>query len=265
METLTGRAGDNVWRGVYVRDLLRELIGREMKVRYRRSVLGVVWSLLNPLAHLLVLVFVFQRVAPLNISDYPLFVFIGVLAWGWFSGALPAATTSITGNRELIRQPGFPTAILPAVPILSGLVHFLIAMSLVLVAVVLVGRTVSITVLALPLVVALQFLVTLSVGYLTATAQVRFRDTGYLVGVALLLGFFLTPVFYRPGSLPARYQTLYLANPMAHVINAYRDVLIGAHWPDLPALVAVAAVSSVVLVLGHRMFTRASVDFVEET
>ena len=83
--------------------------------------------------------------------------------------------------------------------------------------------------------------------------------------MALLLGFFLTPVFYRPGSLPARYQTLYLANPMAHVINAYRDVLIGAHWPDLPALVAVAAVSSVVLVLGHRMFTRASVDFVEET
>jgi ABC-type polysaccharide/polyol phosphate export permease len=90
---------------------------------------------------------------------------------GWFSGALPAATTSITGNRELIRQPGFPTAILPAVPILSGLVHFLIAMSLVLVAVVLAGRTVSITGLALPLVMAVQFLVTLSVSYLTATAR----------------------------------------------------------------------------------------------
>lgn len=263
--TFTGRVGDNMWRGLHVRDLLRELVGREMKVRYRRSVLGIMWSLLNPLVHLLVLVFVFQRVAPLNIPDYPLFVFIGVLAWGWFSAALPAATTSITGNRELIRQPGFPTAILPAVPILSGLVHFLIAMSLVLVAVAVLGRTVSITVLALPLIVALQFLVTLSVGYLTATAQVRFRDTAYLVGVALLLGFFLTPVFYRPGSLPAGYQMLYVMNPMAQVINAYRDVLIGAHWPNVPALLAVAAVSSVVLVLGHRMFTRASVDFVEET
>jgi hypothetical protein len=71
VETFTSRAADNVWRGIYVRDLLRELVGREMKVRYRRSVLGVVWSLLNPLAHLLVLVFVFQRVTPLNIPDYP--------------------------------------------------------------------------------------------------------------------------------------------------------------------------------------------------
>jgi lipopolysaccharide transport system permease protein len=261
----TGRSGDNVLRGLYVRDLLRELVGREMKVRYRRSFLGILWSLLNPLVHLIVLVFVFQRVTPLNIPDYPLFVFIGVLAWGWFSGALPAATTSITGNRELIRQPGFPTAILPAVPILSGLVHFLIAMSLVLVAIVLGGRPVSIAVLALPLIVALQFLVTLSVGYLAATAQVRFQDTTYLVGVALLLGFFLTPVFYRPGSLSARYQTLYVVNPMAQVITAYRDVLIGAHWPDFPVLVAVTAVSSIVLALGRRMFTRASVDFVEET
>ena len=112
----------DAWDGIHVRDLLHVLVGRDIKLRYRGSLLGVLWSLLNPLAHLVVLVFVFQWVAPLNIPNYPLFVFTGVLAWNWFSAALPAATISITSNRQLIRQPGFPAAILPAVPVLSSLV-----------------------------------------------------------------------------------------------------------------------------------------------
>src|SRR5262249_62255966 len=104
----TARSGENVWRVLYVRDLLRELVGREMKVRYRRSFLGILWSLLNPLVHLVVLVFVFQRVTPLNIPDYPLFVFIGVVAWCWFSGGIPAGAPTLPGTRRLNRQTVFP-------------------------------------------------------------------------------------------------------------------------------------------------------------
>jgi lipopolysaccharide transport system permease protein len=252
-------------RGIYVRDLLRELVGRDIKLRYKRSVLGIGWSLLNPLAHLVVLVFVFQRVAPLNIPDYPLFVFTGVLAWRWFTTGLSGATTSITGNRELIRQPGFPPAILPAVPVLSSLVHFAIAAGLVLLALAIGGRGLSMAVLALPLVVALQFVVILSLGYVTATAQVRFRDTTDVVGVVLLLGFFLTPVFYRPGLLPPTYQALYVINPMAHLINAYRDVLISQRWPNVADLSVVGVAAMVLLWLSKQMFDHASVKFAEET
>jgi lipopolysaccharide transport system permease protein len=259
------RTGADAWRGIHVRDLLYVLVGRDIKLRYKRSVLGLVWSLLNPLAYLVVLVFVFQQVAPLNIPNYPLFVFTGVLAWGWFSAALPAATTSITGNRELVRQPGFPVAILPAVPVLSSLVHFAIAMMLVIVGLVISGRWLTLAVLALPFVVALQFMVILSLGYITATVQVRFRDTGHLLGMLLLLGFFLTPVFYRPGVVPSAYHMLYVVNPMAHLITAYRDILIERQWPDLPGLMIVGAASTVLLWLGHGMFTRASVNFAEET
>lgn len=259
------RIGADAWRGIHVRDLLYVLVGRDIKLRYKRSVLGLVWSLLNPLAYLVVLVFVFQQVAPLNIPNYPLFVFTGVLAWGWFSAALPAATTSITGNRELVRQPGFPVAILPAVPVLSSLVHFAIAMMLVIVGLVISGRWLTHAILALPFVVALQFMVILSLGYITATVQVRFRDTGHLLGMLLLLGFFLTPVFYRPGVVPSAYHMLYVVNPMAHLITAYRDILIERQWPDLPGLMIVGAASTVLLWLGHGMFTRASVNFAEET
>ena len=249
---------------VHLRDLVCELVGRDMKVRYRRSVLGVLWSLLNPLAYLVVLVFVFQSVAPLNIPNYALFTFMGVLAWGWFSSALPAATTSITGNRELIRQPGFPSAILPLVPVVSSLVHFGIAMALLIVALLIAQHGLSVTIIALPLVVSLQFLVTLSIGYITATIQVRLRDTAHLVGALMFLGFFMTPVFYRPGLLPARYQLFYGVNPMAQLIAAYRDILLDGRWPNFSALLALGAVSAVALWLGHRLFTRASVSFAEE-
>jgi homopolymeric O-antigen transport system permease protein len=235
-----------------------------MKVRYRRSVLGILWSLLNPLAYLVVLVFVFQSVAPLNIPNYPLFTFMGVLAWGWFSSALPAATNSITGNRELIRQPGFPSAILPLVSVSSGLVHFSIAMALLIVALLVVQHGLSVAIIALPLVVSVQFLVTLSIAYITATIQVRFRDTAHLVGALMLLGFFITPVFYRPGVIPTRYQLFYSVNPMAQLIAAYRDIVLDGRWPNFSALLALGAVSAGALWLGHRLFTRASVSFAEE-
>lgn len=262
---LRRRIATRPWPGTYVRDLLYELVGRDMKLRYKGSMLGVLWSLLNPLAYLVVLIFVFQWVTPLNIPSYPLFAFTGVLAWGWFSTALPAATVSITGNRELVRQPGFPAAILPAVPVLSSLVHFAIAMALIIVGLLISHGWPTGAVLALPLIVAVQFVVTLSVGYVTATIQVRFRDTAYLVGVLLMLGFFLTPVFYRPGSVPAGFHLIYVANPMAHLITAYRDVLIDGRWPDVPVLLTIGTAGTVLLWLGHRMFSRASVDFAEET
>jgi homopolymeric O-antigen transport system permease protein len=251
-------------RGIYVRDLLYELVGRDIKLRYKRSVLGILWSLLNPLAHLIVLVFVFQRVMPLNIPNYSLFAFTGVLAWGWFSAALSAATISIVGNRELIRQPGFPAPILPVVPVLLNLVHFAIAMALLLVVLLLGGGGLTGAVMVLPLVVALQFMVTLSLGYFTATLQVRFHDTSHVLGVVLLLGFFLTPVFYRARAVPEAYQPIYNLNPMAQLITAYRDILIGGQWPDARALLALGAGTAVLLWLGHRTFTRASLDFAEE-
>jgi lipopolysaccharide transport system permease protein len=252
-------------RAVYVRDLLHQLVGRDMKLRYKRSVLGILWSLLNPLAQLLVLSFVFQRVAPLNIPHYPLFAFTGVLAWTWFTASITAATVSIVGNRELIRHPGFPVAILPAVPVLSNLIHFAIAMALLVLVLVIDGGWLTAAFLALPLVAALQFVVTLGLGYCTAALQVRFRDTSHILAVMLLLGFFITPVFYRPGSAPDAYRALYLFNPMAILIDAYRAVLVEGRLPDAMPLLALGAVATILLWLGHWTFNRAHVRFAEET
>ena len=254
----------HVRQPLYIYDLLRELVVRDMKLRYKRSVLGIVWSLLNPLFQMLVFIFLSRRVLLLDIPNYPSFVFTGVLAWSWFQGALLLTTGAITGNRELVKRPGFPTAILPVVAVTTNLIHFLLALPVLLLFLLLGGGRLTSAILALPLVILLQFLLILGLGYLVATAQVTFRDTQHLLGVLLRLLFYLTPVFYAASNVPTRYQTFYRLNPMFHLIAAYRAILIQGNLLDLRALLALGVLVGVLLWLGHTVFTRASYRFVEE-
>jgi lipopolysaccharide transport system permease protein len=241
-----------------------ELVRRDMKLRYKRSALGLLWSLLNPLSQLLVFTFLFRRVIPLDIPNYPLFAFTGVLAWSWFSSSLSGATTSVTTSRELVHRPGFPVAVLPAVSILSNLVHFLIALALLLIVLIVSGHWISPTVLSLPMIVVLQFFWTLSLAYFFATVNVWFRDTAQILSLALTLGMFLTPIYYRAQAVPEAFQPLYRANPMLHLVEAYRAAIIHGRWPPLGGLLLLAAATLFLLWLGVRIFTNASYRFSEE-
>ncbi|HJU04433.1 MAG TPA: ABC transporter permease [Nitrospiraceae bacterium] len=251
-------------QAVYLRDLLRELVGRDMKLRYKRSVLGIVWSLLNPLAQFSVLYFVFHVLLPLNIPHYASFLFTGMLTWNWFQSSLLFATGAIVENRELVKRPGFPAAILPTVTVTSHLVHFLLAIPILLLCVVLdVGRPTP-AIAALPLVIAIQFTLILGLAYVVAALYVTFRDTQYLLGVLLQLLFFLTPVFYDLATVPERYRGLLTLNPMVHLIEAYRAILIHGTWPDRGALMILIGGTGLLLAAGYLIFERASSRFVEE-
>jgi lipopolysaccharide transport system permease protein len=254
----------HIQKPLYIWDLLRELVVRDMKLRYKRSVLGIVWSLLNPLFQMVVFIFLSRRVFSLEIPNYPSFVFTGVLAWNWFQTALLTATGAITSNRELIRRPGFPVAILPIATVTTNLIHFLLALPVPLLFLLLGGGRPTATILALPLVILLQFVLILGLGYLVATFQVTFRDTQHLLGVFFMLLFYLTPVFYDASIIPARYQPLYHLNPMAHLIGAYRAILIQGDLPDPRALLALGVLGGALLWCGHTVFTQASYRFVEE-
>ncbi|MGH9333552.1 MAG: ABC transporter permease [Vicinamibacteria bacterium] len=251
-------------RPTYLLDLMRELVGRDMKLRYKRSTLGAAWSLLNPLSQLVVLTFVFRLVLPVQIENFTTFLFTGLLAWTWFQTSLTAAAASVVDNRELIRQPGFPVAILPAVSIMSHMVHFIL--SLPVLALFLLFNEIPLTgaLLALPLVIALQFLLTLGPAYFVATLHVSFRDIQYLLGILLLLGFYLSPVFYDVTHVPDRYQALYHLNPMVDLLSMYRGILLQGRLPNPRVLLTMYALASVVVVIGHRIYVRASYHFVEE-
>jgi lipopolysaccharide transport system permease protein len=251
-------------RLIYLRDLLRELVLRDMKLRYKGSVLGLAWSLLNPLAQLLVFGFVFSSLLPLSIPNYTAFLFTGLLVWSWFQSSLFASTTVIVDGRTLIKRPGFPVALLPVVTVTANLVHFALALPVLLVFLLLTGIPLHVTVLLLPLLIAIQFLLTLSISYFLAAVQVTFRDTQHLVGVLLLLFFYLTPIFYDGSVVPAAIQPIYRLNPLLHLLEAYRAILIEGRLPDIGMLLVVTAVSAVWLFLGFRVFRQASYTFVEE-
>jgi len=251
-------------RLIYIFDLLFELVARDMKLRYKRSVLGIAWSLLNPLFQLLVLLFIFNMVVPVNIPNYFSFLFTGLLSWIWFQSSLLLATGAIVENRDLIKKPGFPAAILPTVSVTSSLIHFLIAIPILLIFLKLDGIRLTSASLALPIVIAIQFILTLSLAFLLATLQVFFRDTLYLLGVFLNLLFFLIPIFYDASKVPERFKTLYNLNPMVHIIEAYRAILIRGELPDNLSLLLVGLLATGLLIFSFKIFKRASYYFAEE-
>lgn len=252
------------WRLPYLYDLLRELVVRDINLLYKRSLLGIAWTLINPLLQLMVFVFVFQTIVPVNIPRYGSFTFTGLLVWNWFQSSLFQSTGVIIANRPLIRQPNFPKAILPIVVTTTGLIHFLLAIPVLLIFLLFDGVKLQPVILLLPLLQILQFALTVSLSYFLAALNVAFRDTQHTLGVLLMLLFYLTPIFYDIKNVPPSYQFVYNLNPMVHLVTAYRDILLQGTWPHWQPLLMIAAGTGIGFPIGLQFFRRQSDRFVEE-
>ncbi len=245
-------------------DLLRELVSRELKLLYKRSTLGIAWTLINPLLQLAVFSFVFRSVIPMNIPKFSSFAFSGLLVWSWSQTALFQATGLITNNKALIRQPNFPTAILPIVTTMTGLIHFMLALPVLILFLAIDGVQPSLVLLVLPLLMLIQFILTVSLAYPLAALNVTFRDTQYTLGVVLQMVFYLTPIFYDISSVPKQFQPFYQLNPMVPLLGAYRAILLKGTQPDWLALLIVSLVVAALLPIGLGIFRKQSTTFVEE-
>lgn len=245
-------------------DLLRVLVDRDMKLLYKRSALGIAWTLINPLLQLAVFSFVFRSVIPINIPQFSSFAFSGLLIWTWSQTALFQATGLITSNKALIRQPNFPTAILPVVTTMTGLIHFLLALPVLIIFLAVDGVQPSSVLFVLPLLMVIQFVLTVGLAYPLAALNVTFRDTQHTLGVLLQMLFYLTPIFYDLNSVPKEFQPFYQLNPMVPLIEAYRAILLKGTQPDWQALLIVSLVVAVILPIGLAIFRRQSNTFVEE-
>ena len=253
---------------IYYRDLLWCLVVRELKVLYKRSLLGVAWTLLNPLLQLLVFSVIFQQVlkAGSGIDHYISYAFSGLLIWGWTQSALFQATALITGNRPLIRQPSFPIPILPIVTVTTGLIHFLLALPALGIIMAIDHITLTWNILLFPVLLILQFIFTLSFAYPLAALNVTFRDTQHTLGVILQLLFYLLPIFYtiHDRNIPDWLQTFYAWNPLVILIEAYRAILLDGRFPNWSGLLILVLIVSVLLPIGYRIFQKQSERFVEE-
>lgn len=248
----------------YFLDLLHSLVDRDMKIMYKRSTLGAAWTLISPLLQLLVFIFVFQIIIKIDIPQYSSYVFTGLLVWNWFQNSLFQATGIIINSRPLIRQPGFPNAILPIVVATTGLTHFVLALPVLFVFLLIDGVRFTPVLLFLPLLQIIQFFITVALSYFLASLNVTFRDTQHTLGVLLQFWFYLTPIFYEIGNIPDRYWFIYGLNPMVHIVTSYRQILMWGTQPDWLALTIISGVVAILMPLGYNLFKHQSLRFVEE-
>jgi ABC-type polysaccharide/polyol phosphate export permease len=261
------------------RDLLYNLVVRDVKVRYKNSALGILWSLLNPLLMMLVFTFVFKVLAGSSrLYAYPAFILIGILAWNLFSGSVIGATNSIVGNAPLVKKVYFPRVVLPTSIVLSNLVNFLLALPVYFVLAFVLGLRPTVWIAFLPAVIVVQILFTLGVAYILATVNVFYRDTRIVMEVVILAWFFLTPIFYpisevgrgglQVGGLSLEsydlQRWLRIFNPMASIIASYRDVLYWGNRPGLDFFFRTAVTAIAFLIFGYFVFHRFSSVFGEE-
>jgi ABC-type polysaccharide/polyol phosphate export permease len=261
------------------RDLIYNLVARDLKVRYKNSVLGILWSLLNPLLMMLVFTFVFKVLAGSSrLPAYPAFILSGVLAWNLFSSSVVGAIGSIVGNAHLIKKVYFPCEVLPISIVLSNLVNFLLALPVYFILATVLGRSPTPWVLLLPFVILVQLFFTLGISFILATVNVFYRDTQIVMEVVLLAWFFMSPVFYsisevapggaRIGSLVLSsfdvQRWLRILNPMASIIASYRDVLYWGARPGIDFFLRTAVTTLFFLIVGYLIFLRFSPVFGEE-
>jgi lipopolysaccharide transport system permease protein len=273
IDTNLNQPGRRRRKVIYYRDLVGEMVARELKLLYKRSFLGVAWTLINPLLQLLVLSVVFRSIlkAGSNVEHYLAYAFSGILIWTWTQSALFQATGVITGNRILLRQPGFPVAMLPVVTVMTGLIHFVLAMPALIGIMMFDQVPLSWNLLLLPIPFFFQFVLTISFAYPLAAMNVSFRDTQHTLGVVLQLLFYLLPVFYAASDvinnpqLPELFRQIYLWNPLLILLQIYRAVLgIENTLPDLSHILSLVAVCAVLLPIGLHIFNQQRQRFVEE-
>ena len=238
-------------------DLSTVLVRRDLRVAYGNAALGIVWAPLQAIVQVAVLSFLFVRVVPLDIPDYVAFAYAGIAMWQLLSASLLQSVESFTVNRDLVRRPGFPTAVLPAVSVANAVTGYLLGLPVLVVLIASTGRLTAST-LALPLVVAAAVAVIAGPAIAVATLHVRFRDVRHAVSALVGVLFFLTPVFYDVDDVPDRFRWIVDANPLALVVRLHRQVLYDGELPDVVHLATCFAVGAVGIAIGAGIFRRAA-------
>lgn len=258
-----GWIGLNIHEMVQYRDLLWFLASRDIKVRYKQTVLGIAWAVIQPTVETLIFFFFFHKLGGIQ-SDGPAYIafaFAAMLVWKLFENALTQSSNSLVANQQLLTKVYFPRLIIPVSAVLSGLMDFLIS-AVLLIPLMFYFRIVPdpLALLTLPLFVAFALLAALAVGLWLSALNVQYRDIRYVVPFLVRVWFFLTPVIYPASKLPQKWQMLYGLNPMAGVVSGFRWALLGGSGSDPSeapgAMLFVSVASTLVLLVGGLFYFR---------
>jgi len=241
------------------RELLIQMVSREVKARYKQSILGYFWIILNPLAQMLVMSFAFSVIMriPTNATDnipYSIFLFVALLPWTLFANSLNSACGSLVGSASLITKVFFPRTILVLSTIMAKIIDFALALSVLVVYMIAYQIPINLNILwAIPI-FFIQQIFTLGLSLFFAASNLLYRDIQYLLSLLLILWLYLTPVIYPADMVPERYRIIFQLNPMAVIVNAYRQVILAGNMPNLLSISIALGVSLLCLLLGFTYF-----------
>lgn len=248
------------------RALIQSLVSRELKARYRGSVLGFLWSFANPILLLVTYTLVFMIILPMKatprMEPYFLFFFTGLLPWTWFSSSLLESSGVLIGGGNLIKKVLFPAEVLPTVTVLTNLAQFLFGLPILLLLLGFAGRL-GWDALLLPLVVFVQLVLTLGGALFLSALTVHFRDIGNILGHVLQLWFFATPILYDVELLTGTLRQLERLNPMGHIIISYQQILFHGHFDHWRGLGGAFVAGLLALAVGGFVFDRLRDTFAE--
>lgn len=246
------------------RALLRALVTRYLAMRYRGSVLGFLWTFLNPLCLMLVYTLVFRYYIRFDsVDNYTIFLFCGLLPWLWVTSGLIEGTTSITSSGHLITKSMFPAQVLPTVSIVTSMVHFLLSLPLLFIFMLVAGMEFHLTLLLVPVLVAVQFLFLYGIILILGALNVYYRDVQHLVGNLLTFLFFLCPILYPREVVPEKFRITLDINPLAVFTECYHRLILDGTLPSGAMVGYLLGFTVVLLLVGNWVFDYYKESFAE--
>lgn len=253
------------------REMIFSLVRRDLRGRYKGSVLGFLWTFINPLLQLIVYTLVFSVIMRSNIDKYYIFLFVALVPWIFFSSALTGGASCIMLSQDMVKKIYFPREVLPIAYITTSFVNMILTFMVVFAVLIVTGFGINIVaMLYMPLIMVIEYIVALGICFLASALSVYFRDLQYILGIVAMAWQFLTPVMYSQemveSSLAAHPKLLYIwnLNPTTPIINAYRQILYYKTVPDMSTLISALVLGIVVLVIGLFTFKKLQKGFAEQ-
>lgn len=251
-----------LWKSLYkYRFLLKELISRDLKIKYRRSFLGYLWSLMNPLLMMWVLTLVFSYIFRFDIPNYPLYLIIGQTIFGFFSESTTIAMMSIIDNAPLLKKVYVPKFIFPLSRVLSSFVTMIFSLIAILIVMLITGVPFKLTLLALPLPLLFTLLFSIGIGMLISAVTVYLRDMMHLYSVVLTAWSFLTPIFYPISIVPVDIRWALQYNPLYYFIDYFRQIVLYDTLPNIQTTIFCFELSIAAIVIGAIVFNKLQKNF----
>ncbi len=247
------------------RTMIASLVRRDLRGRYKGSVLGFLWTFVNPLLQFFVYTLVFSVILKNDIEKYYLFLFVGLIPFLFFSSSLTGGATAVLNQKEMVKKIYFPREVLPIAFVTTCFVNMLLSFVIVFGVVIFSGVVIPFTALLyLPLVMVVEYLMALGIAFITSAVTVYFRDLEYILGIISMAWMYLTPVMYSESIVPERLMPFFKLNPMYYIITAYRNILYDGKNPDGMTLLYGFLLGLALLAVGLLVFGKLKKHFVEE-